>query len=108
MTLSTSDRELLIQRILEAVCPGQSVIQEPDIELLLRSMLPVRSVPEVDVPTLVSGLDGKVDPSSAVPLEPDLGVDPPVRGWARVRFSCGHLGHGVNRCSQMDASFPFL
>ena len=49
-----------------------------------------------------------MDPSSAVTLEHDLGVEPLVRGWARVCFSCGHQGHGVNRCSQMDASFPFL
>ena len=65
VTLSSSDRELLIQRILEAVCPGQSVIQErsrgPDFELVLRSMFSVRSVLEVDVPTPVSGLDEKVD-----------------------------------------------
>ena len=65
VTLSSSDRELLIQRILEAVRPGQSVIQErsqgPDIELMLWSMLPVRSVTEVDVPTPVPCLEGKVD-----------------------------------------------
>ena len=28
--------------------------------------------------------------------------------WARVCFSCGRQGHGVNRCSQVDTSFPFL
>ena len=49
-----------------------------------------------------------MDPSSPVPLEPVLEVDPPVRGWDRVCFSCGHQGHGVSRCSQMDTSFPFL
>ena len=27
---------------------------------------------------------------------------------ARVCFSCGRPGHGVNRCSQVDTSFPFL
>ena len=26
----------------------------------------------------------------------------------RVCFSCGRPGHGVNRCSQVDTSFPFL
>ena len=26
----------------------------------------------------------------------------------RVCFSCGRQGHGVNRCSQVDISFPFL
>ena len=75
---------VIIQRILEAVRPGQSVTQEqsqgPDIELMLRSMLPVRSVTEVDVLTPVPCLEGKVDPSSAVPLGLDLGVDPPGAG----------------------------
>ena len=111
-TLSSLDRELLIQRVLEAVRPAQSVIQEQskgtDIELMLQSMLPVGSVTEVDGPTPVPCPEGKVGPLSAVPLGPDMGVDPPVRGWARVCFSCGHQGHGVDRCSQMDASFPFL
>ena len=27
---------------------------------------------------------------------------------ARVCFSCGRPGHGVNRCSWVDTSFPFL
>ena len=31
-----------------------------------------------------------------------------VREWVRVCFSCGRQGHGVNRCSQVDTSFPFL
>ena len=109
VTRSSSDCELLIQRIMDAVCPGRSVIQErsqgPGIELGLRSLLPVKSIPEMDVPTLVSGLEGRVDPSSAVPLGPVLEVYPPVRGWDRVCFSCGHQGHGVSR---MDTSFPFL
>ena len=112
VTHSSSDRELLIQHIMEAICPGRSVIQErsqgPDIELGLRSLLPVKSIPEMDAPTLVSGPEGRVDPSSAVPMGPVLEVDPPVRGWDRVCFSCGHQGHGVSRCSRMDTSFPFL
>ena len=36
------------------------------------------------------------------------GIGPPVWEWMRVCFSCGRQGHGVNRCSQMDTSFPFL
>ena len=28
--------------------------------------------------------------------------------WARVCFSCGQPGHGVNRCLQVDTSFPLL
>ena len=82
------------ERIMEAVCPGRSVIQErsqgPDIELGLRNLLPVSAIPEMDAPTLVPGLEGGMDPSSPVPLEPILEVDPPVRGWDRVCFSCGH------------------
>ena len=94
VTRSSSECELLIQRIMEAVCPGRSVIQErsqgPDIELGLRNLLPVSVIPEMDAPTLVPGLEGGMDPSSPVPLEPVLEVDPPVRGWDRVCFSCGH------------------
>ena len=75
---------------------------------MLQNMLPVGSVTEVDVPPPAPHPEGKLGPLSAVPLGPDTGIDPPVREWARVRFSCGHQGHWVNRCSQMDASFPFL
>ena len=81
VTRSSSDCELLIQRIMEAVCPERTVIQKqsqgPGIELGLRSLLPVRAIPEMDAPTLVPGLEGGgVDPSSPVPLEPVLEVDP--------------------------------
>ena len=31
-----------------------------------------------------------------------------VKEWVRVCFSCGRQGHGVNRCSQVDTSVPFL
>ena len=109
---SPSDRELLIQRILGAVRPAQPVIQErsrvTDIEIMLQNMLPIELITEVDVPPPAPHPEGKLGPLSAVPLEPDTGVDPPVREWARVCFSCGRQGNGVNRCSQMDASFPFL
>ena len=60
MICGSSDCELLIQRIIEAVQPG------------------------MDAPTLVPGLDGGIDTSSPVPLEPVLEEDPPVRGWDRV------------------------
>ena len=63
VTLSSSYRELLIQRVLKAVRPGQSVIQKlsqgPDIELMLWSMLQVSSVTEVDVPTPMPCLEGE-------------------------------------------------
>ena len=80
----SSDCELLIQRIMEAVRPG------------------------MDAPTLVPDLDGGINSLSPVPLEPVLEEDPPVRGRDRVCFSCGHQGHGVSRCSRIDTSFPFL
>ena len=79
-----SDCELLIQRFAAAVRAG------------------------MDAPTVVPGLDEGIDPSSPVPLEPVLEEDPTVWGWDRVCFSCGHQGHGVNRCSRIDTSFPFL
>ena len=31
-----------------------------------------------------------------------------AKEWVRVCFSCGRQGHGVNRCSQVNTSFPFL
>ena len=33
---------------------------------------------------------------------------PEVESRIPVPFSCGRPGHGVNRCSRMDTSFPFL
>ena len=88
VTCSSSDCELLIQRIMEVVRPGWSGIQDrpqrPDIGLGLRSSLLVSAIPGMDVPTLVPGLEGGMDPSSPVQLEPVLEVDPPVRGWDRV------------------------
>ena len=112
VTCSSSDCELLMQRIMEVVRSGRSGIQErpqgPDIGLGLRSSFLVSAIPGMDAPTLVPGLEGGMDPSSPVQLKPVLEVDPPVRGWDRVCFSCGHQGDGVSRCSRMDTSFPFL
>ena len=103
VTRSSSDCELLIQRIMEAVCPGRSGIQErsqgPDIELGLQSLLPVSAIPEMDAPTLVPGLEGGINHSSPVPLETVLGVDPPFRGWdCTVPHSdtCGAATHSLN------------
>ena len=54
VTAIPSDRDMLIQRLLGAVHPVQPVVQErsrlTDIEIILQSMLPVRSVKEEDVP----------------------------------------------------------
>ena len=46
--------------------------------------------------------------SSAVPAMGGTDRGHSTREWARVCFSCGRPGHGVNRCSQVDTSFPFL
>ena len=52
--------------------------------------------------------EGKLSPLSAVPPGPDTERGHSVKEWVRVCFSCGRQGHGVNRCSQVDTSFPFL
>ena len=46
--------------------------------------------------------------SSAVPTVGGAEKGQLVRERMRVCFSCGRPGHGVNRCSQVDTSFPFL
>ena len=52
--------------------------------------------------------EGGTGPPSAI--SPGTGAERghSVREWVRVCFSCGRQGHGVNRCSQVDTSFPFL
>ena len=63
---------------------------------MLRNTLPVGSITKIKTSTPVLSLDGEVVPLSAGP-------------WRRGPcFSCGQQGHGVNRCSRMDVSFPFL
>ena len=52
--------------------------------------------------------EGELSPLSAVSPGPGTEIDHPVKECARVCFSCGHQGHGVNRCSQVDTSFQFL
>ena len=69
---------------------------------LLRTVQEGRRVDDTPLP------EGESGPLSAVSLGPGMGIGPPVREWTRVCFSCGRQGHGVNRCSQMDTSFPFL
>ena len=63
------------------------------------------------------------DHPAEVKVPPDAGARPPlavpevgITGRSQlsevehvmVCFSCGRLGHGVNRCSRVDSSFPFL
>ena len=85
VTCSSSDCELLIQRLMEVVRPERSGIQErpqgPDTGLGLRSSVCFRAIPGMDAPTLVPGLEGGMDPSSPVQLEPVLEVDPRMVGW---------------------------
>ena len=82
-----SDGELLIQRLLGAVRPAESVIQEwsrlTDIEIKVKSMLPVGSVAE---------------------------VPPPVHRPESLEgcFSCGELTHETEQCLVLDEAFPFL
>ena len=89
-----------MQRVLEAVRSGRTVIpkrsQELELELLLRNTLPVGSATEVEASTPVLSMEGKAVPPSA-------------GTWRHAPcFSCGQQGHGVNRCSRIDVSFPFL
>ena len=84
-----SDRELLIQRLLGVILPPQPVIQErsklTDMEIVLQNLLPVGSVVEED------------GPSSEPITESLVGC-----------FSCGELTHEMDRCHELDESFPFL
>ena len=52
--------------------------------------------------------EGGMGSSSGVPSVTCAERGHLVGEWARVCFSCGRQGHGVNRCSQVDTSFPFL
>ena len=74
-----SDRDLLIQQLMEAICPPTPVAQEQspasDLETLLLNWLPVGTVTEEDV--------ASPDPSSDS-----------VEGC----FSCGGLTHMTDQC----------
>ena len=83
-----SDRDLLIQQLMEAICPPTPVAQERsqagDLETLLLNWLPVGTVTEEDV------------------VSPDPSTDS-VEGC----FSCGGSTHTTDQCRTLD-SFPFL
>ena len=84
-----SDRDLLIQQLIEAICALRPVAQErsvaTDLETLLLNWLPVGTVTEEDAAL------------------PDLSSDS-----AEGCFSCGGLTHTTNQCQTLDESFPFL
>ena len=77
-----SDQDLLIQQLMELICPPTPVAQE---ETLLLNWLTVGTVTEEDVVSR--------DPSSDS-----------VEGC----FSCGELTHTMDQCRTLDESFPFL
>ena len=74
-----SDRDLLIQQLMEAICPPTPVAQErsaaTDLETLLLNWLPVGTVTEDS-----------------------------VEGC----FSCVGMTHTTDQCQTLDESFPFL
>ena len=91
---SEADRELLIRNVLEAVGARRDVMSERsrnrELELLLWDVTPVGSVREEKTSPPASPSGGRLPPHTD-----DLGD----HGQC---FSCGLLGHGVNRCSQLD------
>ena len=84
-----SDRDVLIQQLMEAICPPTPVPQEQsaatDLETLLLNWLPVGTVTEEDA------------------ASPDPSTDS-----AEGYFSCGGLTHKTDQCQTLDESFPFL
>ena len=83
-----SDRDVLIQQLMEAICPPTPVAQErsvaTDLETLLLNWLPVGTVTEEDA------------------ASPDSLSDS-----AEGCFSCGGLTHATDQCQTLE-SFPFL
>ena len=87
--LIRSDRDLLIQQLMEAICPPMPVAQErspaSDLKTLLLNSLPVGTVTEEDI------------------FSPD-----PLSDSIEGCFSCGGLTHTMDQCRTLDESFPFL
>ena len=52
--------------------------------------------------------EGETSPLSAVSLGTGTERGHSAKEWMRGCFLCGRQGHKVNRCSQVDTSFPFL
>ena len=84
-----SDRDVLIQQLMGALCPPTPVAQERsvaiDLETMLLNWLPVGTVTEEDA------------------ASPDPSADS-TKGC----FSCGGLTHATDQCRTLDESFPFL
>ena len=84
-----SDRDLLIQQLMAAICPPTPVAQERstaiDLETLLLNWIPVGTVTEEDA------------------ASPDLSSDS-----AKGCFSCEDLTHTTDQCQTLDESLSFL
>ena len=84
-----SDLDVLIQQLMEAICPPTPVARErsaaTELESLLLNWLPVGTVTEEDA------------------ASPDLSVD-----FAEGFFSCGGLTHMTDQCRTLDESCPCL
>ena len=84
-----SDRDVLIQRLIGAICPPKPVAQErsavTELETMLLNWLPVRTVTEGDA------------------ASPNPSADS-----AEGCFSCGDLTHTMDQCQTLDESFLFL
>ena len=81
-----SDRDLLIQRLMGAICPvAQERSAVTELETILLNWLPVGTVTEEDA--------ASPNPSA------DSGEG---------CFSCGVLTHTTDQCQTLDESFPFL
>ena len=84
-----SDWDVLIQRLMGAICPPKPLAQErsavTELETMLLNWLPVGTVTEED---------------AALPN--------PSAGSAEGCFSCGVLTHTTDQCQTLDESFPFL
>ena len=84
-----SDRDLLIQRLMGAICPPQPVARErstvTELETMLLNWLPVGTVTEEDA------------------ASPN-----PSGDSAEGCFSCGVLTHTTDQCQTLDESCPFL
>ena len=84
-----SDWDLLIQQLMETICPPTPVAQErppaSDFETLLLNWLPVGTVTQEDI------------------VSPE-----PLSDSVEGCFSCRELTHTTDQCRTLDKSFPFL
>ena len=83
------DRDLLIQQLMETICPPKPVAQERssmnDLETPLLNWFQVGTVTEEDI------------------VQPE-----PLSDSTEGCFSCGEWTHTTEQCQTLDESFPFL